>query len=1194
MKNKVISLFLATAMVLSLCPATVRAQTVSEEFSAKVAEAAETEAVEGTADPTEEPVVTGNEDTAKTDTPHAAEVPEQAEVPEEAEVPEQAEVVGTGKDEKTSVPETAEEKTEASGDSWEEDEELKLYGTADQDVDENGQVQAAAPNDLNSVISQTVSWKRGTNNTVFTEAFLKNVSSTATDWTVVFLGRLGITEDYNAFLKRANTYVKDQYDANPSTGLSTNTPTEWHRLTMAVLAAGGDPTDVGRHDLIADGTYNCLAGDPWNQGMNGAAWALLALDSKGYEVPEGATYTREALISYILGKELSGGGWSLDDKKSSLDLDITSMVIYALAPHAAQDEKVRAAVNRGLDVLRSRISQNGDYSYGGISNCESVAQAIIAFSSMGIDPATVKNAANGKSLLDGLLKYYSTTTGGFLHAYYNNEKQNQPNSMATDQAMEAIAAYRLYQQGVNLFDFRSKAVTTQYEAKADNGSVFTAEAGADAVLSVGADVKKLTFTNLPIDNYDAAVVTVDGKTWKSGIRRAGGTTPVDGEIPVADGTVLDITVTKRDGSEENRKLTVRTSADAETKSVIDRIGALPDAGSLTLEDADAVTSVKEDYDKLDDREKSQVTNADKLTQLVKKLEELKKEEEKKLEEKRSALEKKVAAIATPVKIGDKDLVNQYLLELDTLGEWDKKESLSKTLNGYLGDIAARQKLVDALDKDIWNQVDPLQICQDDTATVKKLMSRYGALREDEKKLLQNGESLLEAADVIEALDNGIVPKKVFENLMATKEAFTYTGTLSGGSTYTLTWDGKTVKKASDVKAGIKIGTGSNTINGTQAQVEFSQSGSMNGTVTLSVKTSVKDGSWNLYWLNPDKLTIQSAKTATVSSGKLKMNVTTGGRYWLASSAPKMGEDTSSDDKTTKVGSITSSKSSSKSSRTGGMSIASIQSKGKVSSASGKRSSGTKSSNKSSNTTSDTTKAKTKGKITSKELKSIKGKDENLQASGKISDSVSYTLTINGEDVKLTKDWTYKLQSDCKYKDDIEQLSVKPLILCTEGSGTFPGQMLVTLKTELDDDDLLLFSYDTENRKAEYVKKVSVKDGKMEFTLKEGGHYFIAKRALASSLDESTDAEKQEIQDASDAAEDVPWDASEETVVLGNGDDTDTGATTAEKKTAMVRWGLIGLIALVCCAAIGVVVYNKRKGKGKPNLSKEKDRKDGGK
>lgn len=1185
MKNKVISLFLAATMVLSLCPATVRAQTVSEELSAKVAEAAETEAVEGTADPTEEPVVTGNEDTAKTDTPQAAEVPEEAEV------------VGTGKDEKTSVPETAEEKTEASGDSWEEDEELKLYGTADQDVDENGQVQAAASYDLDTVISQTVSWKQGTNNTVFTADFLKNVSSTASDWTVLFLGRLGIAEDYSAFLNRASAYVKDLYDKNPSTGLSTNTPTEWHRLTMAVLAAGGDPTDVGGHDLIADGTYNCLAGAPWNQGMNGAAWALLALDSKGYKVPEKVKYTREDLISYIIDRQLSDGGWSLDDKNPSLDLDITSMVVYALAPHAAEDAKVRKAVNRGLDVLRSKISTDGDYNYGGTYSCESVAQAIIAFTSMGIDPATVTNASSGKSLLDGLLKYYSTGTGGFLHAYYDDEKQNRPNSMATDQAMEAIAAYRLYQQGINLFDFRANANTTQYMAQADNGSVFTADASTETDLYVGADVKKLTFTNLPIGNYDAAVVTVNGKTYKSGLRGSDGRTPVDGEITVTDGTELDIAVTKRDENTENRKLTVHTTADAETKAIINRIDNLPDADKLTPEDADTVTSVKEAYDKLSDKEKSQVTNADKLEALVKKLAELEKEEEAKLEKKRSALEKKVTAIATPVKIGDKDLVNQYLVELNTLGEWDEKEALSKTLNGYLTDIAARQKLVDALDKDIWNQVDPLRICQDDTATVKRLMSRYGALREDEKNLLQNGESLLEAADVVEALDNGIVPKKVFENLMATKEAFTYTGTLSGGSTYTLTWDGTTVKKAGDVKTGIKIGTGSNTISGTQAQVEFAQSGSMNGTVKLSVKTSVKDGTWNLYWLNPDKLTIQSAKTATVSSGKLKMSVTTGGRYWLARTAPKVGEDTSTDGQGTKVGTIASSKSG-KSSHTGGTSIASIQSRGRASSVSGRSSAGVKNSSKKSSknsSISDTAKAKNEGKITSKELKSIKGKNENLQASGKISDSVSYTLTINGEDVKLTKDWTYKLQSDCKYKDDIEQLAVKPLILCTEGSGTFPGQMLLTLKTELDDDDLLLFSYDPENRKAEYVKKVSVKDGKMEFTLKEDGHYFIAKRALAASLDESSDADKQEIQDASDAAEDVPWDASEETVVLGNGDDTDTGATTEESKAAMVRWVLIGLIALVCCAAVGVVVYHKRKETGKPELSnKKEDRKDGGK
>ena len=137
-----------------------------------------------------------------------------------------------------------------------------------------------------------------------------------------------------------------------------------------------------------------------------------------------------------------------------------------------------------------------------------MAQAIVAFSAMGIDPTTVTNAASGKSLMDGLMKYYSTGTGGFLHAYYDDEKQNRPNGMATDQAMYSIAAYLYYKEGVALFDFRAKANTTQYVAQADNGSVFTAEAGATTDLYVGQKVKELTFTNLPVGNYDAAEVTV--------------------------------------------------------------------------------------------------------------------------------------------------------------------------------------------------------------------------------------------------------------------------------------------------------------------------------------------------------------------------------------------------------------------------------------------------------------------------------------------------------------------------------------------------------------------------------------------------------------------------------------------------------------------------------------------------------------
>lgn len=48
---------------------------------------------------------------------------------------------------------------------------------------------------------------------------------------------------------------------------------------------------------------------------------------------------------------------------------------------------------------------------------------------------------------------------------------------------------------------------------------------------------------------------------------------------------------------------------------------------------------------------------------------------------------------------------------------------------------------------------------------------------------------------------------------------------------------------------------------------------------------------------------------------------------------------------------------------------------------------------------------------------------------------------------------------------------------------------------------------------------------MEFTLQESGHYFLAKRALAGSLNDSTDAEQAVIKNESDAAGDTPWDES---------------------------------------------------------------------
>lgn len=1161
-------------MVLGLCPVSIRAEAASADM-VQVQEAPETETKQSSP-VDEEPVITGTGS-------------------KEELSPEEPVIIGTGeeqgaaseevKQEETKQEETKQEASQESQDFWNEDEELMLYGLSDLDTDEDGKLRSAGTYNLDTVISQTVGWKRGTSNKILNDEFLGGVSSSNTDWTIFFLGRLGIDDDYSAFLAKANSYVKEKYDENPSSGLSDSKPTEWQRLAIAVQAAKGDAAAVGGKNLIADGVYNCIIGDKiWEQGINSMVWGLLALDTKGYEVPEGAKYTREDIIQHILNEQKRNGGWAFGGTKA--DADMTAMAIYALAPYYASNAEVKSAVDKGLDILRSKVSTDGDLyteQPKGIStemvyNCESTAQAIMAFAAMGIDPASITNAETGKSLFDGLMKYYLKDTGGFLHAFDEDPKQNiDPDPMATDQAMEAIAAYLYYKEGLSVYDFRAKANTTQYVAKADNGSVFTAEAGSSADLYVGSEVTKLNFTNLPVGNYDAAVVTVDGadgESWKTGIRGADGYTPVNGAIPVADGTVFRIAVTKQDGSTENWTLTVHTSADAETKAVMDRIDALPDVGVLTLDDKATVLSVREAYNKLTDAEKAQVTNADKLAELEARLKELEAAAEKELAAKRAALEKNVNAIATPVKIGDKSLVNQYLLELNALGDWDGKAAMEKKLNGYLTDIAARQKLVDDLDKDIWNQVDPLRVSQSKAGTVKKLMSRYAALRLDEQKLLANVQSLQDAAVIIDSLEDGIVPKKVFENLMSTKETFVYYGLTPDGDAYTLTWDGKTVTSAKDVQAGVKMTTGSGTANGTAAQIEFYQSGSMNGSVTLSAETSVKSGSWKTYWMNPDKLKIQSAKTATVSSGKLNMTVTIGGRYWLSTKDLRL-EGTTASGRTTEISSILSTQGVKSLINNGKTTISSIQSTG----------------SKGGSTTLGTRKALENGMVSSSELKGIQGKNINLKANGDISDTVSYTFTINGEDVKVTKDWKYHIQTDCKYEDDIKELAVKPLILCMEGTGTFPGKMLLTLHTELEDDELLLFKFDPINRKAEYVKKVSVEDGVMEFTLQESGHYFLAKRALAGSLNDSTDAEQAVIKNESDAAGDTPWDESQEAVVLGNGQE-------AQRKTETIRWVLIGLIALMCGATVVWILHNKRleareaADEAADNASETDDRKDG--
>lgn len=311
-------------------------------------------------------------------------------------------------------------------------------------------------------------------------AFLELAGSTAGDWYPIGLSLLGKEDCYAAYLAVIRDTVEARY-RQPGR-LSAAKATEWHRIILSVLAAGGDPTAFGTDEngrpinLLADGVYDRgKTTSLGRQGINGWIWGLIALDSLRYEIPAGAYYSREEILTEILSRQLADGGWALSGSLS--DPDLTAMAVQALAPYSKEQKEyvyfrkatgtevtatVSRAVGEALACLSALQLPTGDYASWGTQNVESTDQVIIALCCLGIDPLRDSRfIKNGNTLLSGVLRYRQPN-GGFVHSYEfdpNNPTAlpDQANSMAGEQTLLAMAALFRQQNGLRtLYDFRPK------------------------------------------------------------------------------------------------------------------------------------------------------------------------------------------------------------------------------------------------------------------------------------------------------------------------------------------------------------------------------------------------------------------------------------------------------------------------------------------------------------------------------------------------------------------------------------------------------------------------------------------------------------------------------------------------------------------------------------------------------------------
>ncbi len=270
------------------------------------------------------------------------------------------------------------------------------------------------------------------------------------DWAALGLARDGVKLD-DAYYNAVCAYVAE--NINDKGQLSSRLSTENSRRILALTAIGRDVTNVAGHDLLtglSDLSYVT------RQGLNGAVYALLALDCGGYDVPEGGTATREALINAILDKALPAGGWAYSGTEA--DPDMTAVAIQALAPYYGSNESVKSAVDKALEVLSAMQTENGGFISSGSENSESSAQVVIALTALGIDPEKdARFVKNGKSALDALCSY-AVEGGGFKHI----AADAAPDAVATQQGYCALVAYQRFINGSSrLYDMTDVVIAAE-------------------------------------------------------------------------------------------------------------------------------------------------------------------------------------------------------------------------------------------------------------------------------------------------------------------------------------------------------------------------------------------------------------------------------------------------------------------------------------------------------------------------------------------------------------------------------------------------------------------------------------------------------------------------------------------------------------------------------------------------------------
>ncbi|WP_439022092.1 DUF4430 domain-containing protein [Bacillus thuringiensis] len=259
------------------------------------------------------------------------------------------------------------------------------------------------------------------------------------DWVALGLARSGKNVPIEAqlnYVKAVTEKVEKRVNRFSATDLA--------RTIIMMNAMNADPKKVGEHNLV----QKLYESDKVNS-VTGYAFALLAFDSKKYEIPVESKWNRVALVESLLNTQHTDGGWTYDSassKESASSVDVTAMVLSALAPYQERLD-VKPAVQKAVAYLYKEQLENGGFSADGQENSNSTAQAIIGLSLVkDVDQNRLHKAVQN-------LLSYQLPNGEFK---WLPSDQNG-SGMATEQALLALIQFK--ELGKSIYDWSNVSVT---------------------------------------------------------------------------------------------------------------------------------------------------------------------------------------------------------------------------------------------------------------------------------------------------------------------------------------------------------------------------------------------------------------------------------------------------------------------------------------------------------------------------------------------------------------------------------------------------------------------------------------------------------------------------------------------------------------------------------------------------------------